>query len=180
LGAHQIHNAGLAIACTEFLKGFKITNAAIAEGVRSVEWPGRLQRLRGGPLVTQLPVGCEVWLDGGHNAAAGEALAAMIRDWDDRPIHVILGMLNSKDDKGFLRPLAPFITTMQTVAIPGEAASISAEDAAKGARALYIKAAAAPNLEAAARNLSQDINGPARVLICGSLYLAGVVLAQNG
>ena len=180
LGAHQIHNAGLAIVCTELLKGFKITNAAIAEGVRSVDWPGRLQRLRRGPLVTQLPVGCEVWLDGGHNAAAGEALATMIRDWDDRPIHVILGMLNSKDDRGFLRPLAPFITTMQTVAIPGEAASISAEDAAKDARALYIKATAAPNLEAAAHNLSQDINGPARVLICGSLYLAGVVLAQNG
>jgi dihydrofolate synthase / folylpolyglutamate synthase len=180
LGAHQIHNAGLAIVCTEFLKDFKITNAAIAEGVRRVEWPGRLQRLRGGPLVFCLPADCEVWLDGGHNAAAGEALAAMIRDWDDRPLHMILGMLTSKDDKEFLRPLAPLITSMQTVSIPGEAASISAEDAAKGARALYIKATAAPNLEAAAHNLSQNINGPARVLICGSLYLAGVVLTQNG
>jgi dihydrofolate synthase / folylpolyglutamate synthase len=179
-GAHQTHNAGLAIACTEFLKDFKITNAAIAQGMQRVEWPGRLQRLHEGPLVSTLPADCEVWLDGGHNPAAAQALAAMARDWRDRPLHLILGMLNSKDGAGFLRPLAPLVATAQTVAVPGEAATVSPEDAAREANALHIKATAAPSLEAAAQNLSDIIVGPARVLICGSLYLAGAVLTQNG
>jgi dihydrofolate synthase/folylpolyglutamate synthase len=131
-------------------------------------------------LVSTLPADCEVWLDGGHNPAAAQALAAMARDWRDRPLHLILGMLNSKDGAGFLRPLAPLVATAQTVAVPGEAATVSPEDAAREANALHIKATAAPSLEAAAQNLSDIIVGPARVLICGSLYLAGAVLTQNG
>ena len=104
----------------------------------------------------------------------------MARDWRDRPLHLIVGMLNSKDGLGFLRPLAPLVATVQTVAVPGEAATVSAEDAVRSARALHIKATAASSLEAAAQNLSDIIDGPARVLICGSLYLAGAVLSQNG
>ena len=179
-GAHQIHNAGLAIACTEFLPDFKITSAAIAEGMRRVEWPGRMQRLQGGPLVSILPNHSEVWLDGGHNEAAGAAIAAMAKEWRDRPLYLIVGMLNTKDSTAFLRPLAPHVAAAQMVAVPGEASTASADDLANAARTLHINATAAPSLEAAAQNISNMINEPSRILFCGSLYLAGAILAQNG
>jgi dihydrofolate synthase / folylpolyglutamate synthase len=179
-GPHQIHNAGLAVACTEFLTDFNITNAAIAEGMQRVEWPGRLQRLRGGPLVSLLPNHSEVWLDGGHNQSAGEALAAMAQTWRDRPLYLIVGMMNTKDSAAFLKPLASLIESAQMVTIPGEPAAATAQDMADAAQARLIKATAAPSLEAAAQNIAQMIDKPSRILFCGSLYLAGAILAQNG
>ncbi|MDD9926228.1 MAG: bifunctional folylpolyglutamate synthase/dihydrofolate synthase [Rhodospirillaceae bacterium] len=178
-GAHQLHNAGMAIACLEKLDGFDIGNAAIAEGLTNATWPGRLQRLRQGPLVELLPRGWELWLDGGHNAAAGEVLAAAARDWEDKPLDLIFGMLNTKDLSAFLRPVAPAIRACASVAIPGEEASLSAEEAAQDARALLLRARPSEDVAAAIRNLVNDAERPGRILICGSLYLAGVILAQN-
>jgi dihydrofolate synthase/folylpolyglutamate synthase len=178
-GAHQLHNAGMAIACLEKLDGFDVGDAAIAEGLTNATWPGRLQRLRQGPLVELLPKGWELWLDGGHNAAAGEVLAAAARDWEDKPLDLIFGMLNTKDLSAFLCPVVPAIRACVSVAIPGEEASLSAEEAAQAARALLLRARPSEDLAAAIRNLVNDAERPGRILICGSLYLAGFILAQN-
>ncbi len=103
-GAHQIVNAGTAIACLEALAEFSLPPEAIAAGLRHIEWPARLQRLGRGPLVAMLPAGWELWLDGGHNPGAGAVLAAAVALWRDRPLHLIVGMLNTKDAAGFLAP----------------------------------------------------------------------------
>ena len=102
-GPHQIANAGLAIACIDKLDEFKVGDEAIAQGLRFVDWPARLQRLTSGPLIDALPGGWELWLDGGHNAAAGETLAAVAADWAEAPLYLAPGMLDSKEPAAFLR-----------------------------------------------------------------------------
>lgn len=179
-GPHQGHNAGMAVACLDKLPGFGVTNQAIATGLTRTIWPGRLQRLAGGPLVSLLPAGWELWLDGGHNAAAGAALAEVARNWRDRPLYLVLGMLNTKDSVSFLRPLADYAVSAHTVVIPGEEASQSAEQIAAAARSAHIRAIPAENLDRAVADIVSEGDTPGRVLICGSLYLAGVVLALHG
>jgi dihydrofolate synthase/folylpolyglutamate synthase len=180
-GAHQVDNAGLAIACLERLPGLTVDEAAIRRGLATVEWPGRLQLLEVGPLVDGLPGdGWELWLDGGHNPAAGRMLATVARGWRDRPLHLIFGILSSKDGTGFLSPLAPFAESVRAVAIPGEQASLSADEAAEVARAAGLAAEPAESIDDAVKAIVAGSSGPARVLICGSLYLAGKVLATNG
>ncbi len=178
-GVHQFHNAGMAVACTERLEGFGITSSAIAEGLTNVVWPGRLQRLTRGPLVELLPAGWELWLDGGHNEAAGAVLAEAAKGWADRPLDLIFGMLNSKDLRRFLGPIAPSVRASRSVAIPGEEASVTAEDAAKGARDVHLRPSPEKNIEAAILSLVKSRDAPGRIMICGSLYLAGGVLAHN-
>jgi dihydrofolate synthase/folylpolyglutamate synthase len=177
-GAHQIENAGLALACAALLDGFGLDSAACAAGLARAEWPGRLQRLTRGPLFGLLPEGWELWLDGGHNAAAGAALARDLADWEARPLHLIYGMLNTKGAQGFLRPLAPRAETLRAVEIPGEPASLSAEEAAREATQAGFRAQASESVAAALRTIAKD-RTPGRILICGSLYLAGQVLAEN-
>jgi dihydrofolate synthase/folylpolyglutamate synthase len=188
-GDHQIPNAGAALATLPFLTGFRIDEAAQAKGLRQVDWPARLQRLTRGPLVRQLPKGWELWLDGGHNAAAGEVLAEFAKHWRrkgdrNRPLHLVFGMLNTKEPVAFLKPLAPFTEDLQAVRVAGDHAFLPAEEAAAAARAAGMEAGTAESLGAAIdRIVAQDGNSkgsPARILICGSLYLAGVVLAENG
>ena len=179
-GPHQIANAGLAIACLDKLEGFDVDDAAISEGLAGVDWPARVQRLTSGPLVEMLPDGWELWLDGGHNAAAGETLAAVARDWDTAPLHLVFGMLDSKVPADFLRPLAVRVAGLQAVAIPDEPASLSAAAAADAARSLGITAAPAESGAAAVAAIRDAATAPGRILICGSLYLAGQVLAENG
>ncbi|HLY44085.1 MAG TPA: folylpolyglutamate synthase/dihydrofolate synthase family protein [Stellaceae bacterium] len=179
-GAHQIANAGTAIACLEQLSGlFTVTEEAIASGLRRVEWPARLQRLRHGPLLDMLPAGWELWLDGGHNPAAGEAIAEMAKSWSERPLYLVVGMLNTKDAAGFLRPLAPYARRLDAVTIPGEDNPLPAATIAGAASAVGIATQEAESVGAALRNIASG-EGPARVLICGSLHLAGIVLAENG
>jgi len=127
-----------------------------------------------------LPADWELWLDGGHNPAAGEALAVQVVSWRDRPLYVVLGMLSNKDVVGFLRPLAPFVARMITIAIPREEGSLAAEDLVATARTVGFTAEPAAGVEDALARLAQGATGPARVLVCGSLYLAGVVLKENG
>jgi len=182
-GAHQLANAGLALACLDNLPGFAVDAAARAQGIAGARWPARLQRLSVGPLVQALPPGWELWLDGGHNAAAGRALA----DWadgpgdglgDGRPLHLVMAMLETKDPSAFLEALALQATSLRALAPPGEHAYLPAEKLAAIGRALELDAATAPDLLSALRDVAR-LEGPARVLICGSLYLAGEVLAQN-
>jgi dihydrofolate synthase / folylpolyglutamate synthase len=184
-GDHQIPNAGAALATLPFLTGLRVDEAAQAAGLRNVEWPARLQRLTRGPLVDKLPRGWELWLDGGHNAAAGEVLADFARHWREgiighRPLHLVFGMLNTKEPVAFLKPLAPFTRDLKAVRIEGDHASLPAEEAAAAARAAGMKAETAASLDAAIERIVTTSEIPSRVLICGSLYLAGVVLAENG
>ena len=178
-GRHQLANTGVAIACLEQMPQFPLPPAAIAEGLRHIDWPARLQRLQHGPLVHMLPSGWELWLDGGHNPAAGEVLADAAADWRDRPLYLIVGMLKTKDAGGFLAPLAARTQALYAVTIPGEENPHPAAEIVRSARAVGITAREAPSIEAALRDIAGH-NGPARVLICGSLHFAGVVLAENG
>ena len=121
----------------------------------------------------------ELWLDGGHNEAAAEMLARTLAEWRDRPLHLVYGMMNSKAAERFLAPLAPFATSLTAVTIPGEENALSAEDAAARAERCGHQAATASSVEAALAGIAaRETLG--RVLICGSLYLAGHVLRQNG
>ena len=130
-GAHQIDNAATAIAALERLKGFTITEMDLANGLMKAEWPARMQRLKTGPLVDLLPGGWELWLDGGHNAAAGEAIAAHAAEyWTDRPLWLVAGLLNNKQADRFLAAFEGVAEGARTVTIPGEPASFTAQETA--------------------------------------------------
>ncbi|WP_395678890.1 bifunctional folylpolyglutamate synthase/dihydrofolate synthase [Inquilinus sp.] len=180
-GDHQFGNAATAIRLRDLLAGFDIPEEAVCRGLSSVEWPARLQRLTRGPLAALLPPSWELWLDGGHNDSAGEVLGQWLGGLDKRPLHLVCGMLESKQPQEFLRPLAPFVRSIRTVRIPGEEASLPAEAVADHARAVGLTdVAAAGDFETAVAAAARPGDPPGRVLICGSLYLAGRVLAANG
>lgn len=181
-GSHQVHNATVALATIEALKDVDVSGAALAMGMKTVEWPGRLQRLTAGALFDLLPEGWELWLDGGHNPAAGKTLATFARSWRDRPLDMVVGMLETKDEAGFLEPMAARARRLRTVPVPGSQASRAPEQVAETARSVgMIDVAAAESVRAALRDLARDAGPePRRVLICGSLYLIGSVLAENG
>lgn len=173
-GAHQYQNAGAAIAA---LRHLGADEAACEAAVTSAEWPARMQRLRRGPLTEAAP-GVELWLDGGHNPAAGEALAAHLSSLPERPTFAICGMLNTKDSKGFLRPLVPFTRGLYAVSIPGEANTLPAAETAQQATEVGHDAQSAASVPEALNRIAADFP-EARVLICGSLYLAGRVLSES-
>ncbi|MXU64748.1 bifunctional folylpolyglutamate synthase/dihydrofolate synthase [Oceanomicrobium pacificus] len=177
-GAHQVGNAGLAIAA---LRALGLTDEHVAEAaIRKAEWPARMQRLRKGPLVDAATAGgADLWLDGGHNPAAGIALAETLSRLEPRPLHLICGMLNTKDVTGYLAPLAPLTDRLHAVSIPGEAATLSARETADAARAVGMEAVCAPSVADAVGQIADTAPG-ARILICGSLYLAGRILRENG
>lgn len=180
-GAHQIDNAATAIAALERLKGFTITEQDLANGLMNAEWPARMQRLNSGPLVDLLPDGWELWLDGGHNAAAGEALAAHAAEhWTDRPLWLVAGMLNNKQADRFLAAFKSIAAGVRTVTIPGEPASYAAEETATIAAGAGLPAEPSEDMESAIAAITKDTAAPTRILICGSLYLAGGVLSENG
>lgn len=182
LGEHQIDNAGHAVACLERLEGFRIAERHIVEGLRAVTWSGRLQRLDRGALADLLPADWELWLDGGHNPAAGEAVGRVARAWreaDGRPLDLVFGMLSTRDPHAFLRPLAAETRRLRAVAIPGEQAALPAEEVAGAASDLGIDARPARDMREALASIVRAGDTPARVLVCGSLYLAGAALAAN-
>lgn len=174
-GPHQIQNAGAAIAA---LRALGEGEAALTAAVTRAEWPARMQRLRRGPLVAAAPA-AELWLDGGHNPAAGEALAATLAAMPARPTHLVCGMLNTKDVGGFLRPLAAQVAGLVAVPIPEAAATLPAAATAAAAEQAGIAASEASDAEAAVRAIAAAAPA-ARIVICGSLYLAGAVLRDNG
>jgi dihydrofolate synthase/folylpolyglutamate synthase len=183
LGDHQIVNAGTAITCLGAFAPECWRHSVIARGLTTVEWPARLQRLTRGPLAhiidTNAPEGSTLWLDGGHNPDAGQALARWAKD-DPHPLYIVAGMLNTKDASGFFAPLEPYAQAAATVAIPGAEAGLSAEALAQYAFAAGLRAEPAADLAAALARLAALAHEPSRFLICGSLYLAGTVLAENG
>jgi dihydrofolate synthase/folylpolyglutamate synthase len=174
-GPHQIQNAGAAITALRHL-GYDA--AACEAAVTLAEWPARMQRLRHGPLIDLAPQ-VELWLDGGHNPAGGEAIAATLARMPKRPTHLICGMLNTKDVTGYMRPLAPQVTRLHAVSIPGEKNTLPAEATRDAALTAGIDATTAPSVAEALTTITAT-DPHARVLICGSLYLAGHILRENG
>ncbi len=174
-GPHQFANAGMAIAALRHL-GFD--EAACEAAVTKAFWPARMQRLKEGPLIDMAP-DAELWLDGGHNPAAGAALAETLAELPPRPTHAICGMLSTKDVTGYMRQLVSAITDLHAVAIPGETATLPAKATADAATRVGLNAMVSTSVEDALRDIIAE-DPTARVLICGSLYLAGVVLRENG
>jgi dihydrofolate synthase / folylpolyglutamate synthase len=172
-GPHQIDNAGIALAALR-ASTLPVPVAALARGIAQAEWPARLQRLTG-QLAKTLPPDWELWLDGGHNAGAGDVLAEHFSGWADRDLHLVVGMKQSKDAQNFLRPLLPHATTLWAVAEPGQHLAQPVEDIIAASGGL---ARPGPTVARALAALPRG-GTPARVLICGSLYLAGEVLKAD-
>ena len=174
-GAHQVENAGIALAALRALgHGEDSCTAAMTEAT----WPARMQRLRRGPLLDIAPR-AELWLDGGHNPHAARAIADLLAAMPARPTHLICGMLNTKDVTGYMAPLARVARSLHAVSIPGQAATLDAAETARTARAAGFTAHEADSPAAALVAITARDPG-ARVLICGSLYLAGEILKENG
>ncbi len=174
MGAHQFQNAGTAITALRHL-GFGET-ACEAAAIK-VSWPARMQKLTSGPLLDLAPR-AEFWLDGGHNAACAQTLAETLQRLPSRPTHLICGLMNTKDVAGYMAPIADHVEGLHAVSIPGEVNTLPAEDTARAATTAGINATIAKDTRAAtAAIIDNDPN--ARILICGSLYLAGDILKSH-
>ena len=180
-GRHQIDNAGNAIAALRALGDGRIAEGHVAQGLKSVTWPARMQRLGPGALWPHVPADAELWLDGGHNPSAARALAQAFSDLNDRhsrPLVLVWGMLNTKDAESFIGAFAGMAHRAVTITIPDEENAVAAEALAQAARGKGLAAETAASLEDALRQASLTTPAP-RILICGSLYLAGRVLAAH-
>ncbi len=166
-GAHQTDNAGIAIAAMR-ASGLTLPHQAF-RGIGQAEWPARLQRLHG--RLAALVPGFAVFLDGGHNAGAGAALADQLRLWADQPVYLLVGMKQSKDAAGFIQPMLPYATGIWAVREPGQHLALPVEDVIAASGGI---ARPGPDVAGALAQLAGV--PPGRVLICGSLYLAGEVL----
>jgi dihydrofolate synthase / folylpolyglutamate synthase len=183
-GRHQFGNAGLAIAVLRALPQFKFDPSVYERGVASAEWPARMQRLTSGKLLPLAPDESELWLDGGHNAEGGRVIAEALGDLEERvprPLVIIVGMMANKDASGFLANFAGLTRHIIAVPIPDRAGVMPVEKLVDAGRALGMRVETADSAGAALQSLRRlAYEVPPRVLICGSLYLAGHVLAENG
>lgn len=175
-GAHQIANAALATAAIMTLDDIAVGPEAVKAGLAKADWPARLQALHYShhPLLTVLPAGSELWLDGAHNRAAAEGLASEIKAWPGEKPWLVLGMLNNRDVANYLEPLLPQLAGVYGVAIPGEGNSHSADHVAHCAAGC-----AAESVEEALQQIAAKAGAPVKVVIAGSLYLAGHVLQSQ-
>ncbi|MBF9233190.1 bifunctional folylpolyglutamate synthase/dihydrofolate synthase [Microvirga alba] len=184
IGRHQFINAGTAIAALRAAGFEKFETSAFEAGLTRAEWPGRLQRLTKGRLPEIAPEGCELWLDGGHNPDGGRVLAAAMADQSERsdaPLVIIAGMLGTKDSEAFFKNFLGLAREVIAVPIAGQIASRPAEEVASIAQSVGLTTSIQPSVESALASLHNHVwDHPPRVLICGSLYLAGEVLAANG
>ncbi|MBR1216712.1 bifunctional folylpolyglutamate synthase/dihydrofolate synthase [Bradyrhizobium sp. U87765 SZCCT0131] len=183
-GRHQFDNAGLAIAALRATDAFYIEPAAYETGISRAEWPARMQRLGAGALVAAAPAGAEIWLDGGHNVDGGRVVAAALGDLEERvprPLVVVAGMMGNKDAGGFLSNFAGLTRHIIAVPIPGQPNAMPVERLVDAAREIGMRVEIAGDVEAALRGIARlAYEVPPRILITGSLYLAGEVLARNG
>ena len=180
-GPHQIDNAGNAIAAIRVLNDLRISDAAIETGLRNVSWPARMQRLSNGHLNELIPLEAELWLDGGHNGPAGVVLAQTLKDMNaknPKPMVMIWGMLNTKHPSAFIANFKGIVERIITIAIPGEINTIAADELAMIAQTDGLTASSALSLEKAMEQAAVTHPAP-RIVICGSLYLAGHVLAAQ-
>jgi dihydrofolate synthase/folylpolyglutamate synthase len=173
-GPHQIDNAGTAITALRYLK---TPIDGLTGAMDNVVWPARMQRLKVGKLV-EISDGLELWLDGGHNPAAGEALAGVLGMLEIKPTYLICGMLRTKDVLGYMRPLKNLIQELFAVSIPNEPSTLTAQETACFAIRSNIKTSPTNSVEIAVQTIVKR-GGNARIIICGSLYLAGSILRDH-
>lgn len=185
-GAHQIENAGAAIAAVRQAPMFDLSEEAIAAGLTRVSWPARMQRLKSGPLVEAAGPGAELWLDGCHNPSGGRAAAATLADFDEkqpRALYLVAAMQNTKDATGFFANFRGLARQVYTLAAPGADAAVPAEALADMARAAGLEAEPVTSLDVAiGRALGHadaETGEPPRILLCGTLYLAGHILKDH-
>jgi dihydrofolate synthase / folylpolyglutamate synthase len=183
-GRHQFENAGVAIAVLRAVGGLKIPPGAFEVGIAKADWPARMQRLAQGRLAALCPPGSELWLDGGHNTEGGRAVANALADLEERvsrPLVLVIGMLSTKDCENFLKNFAGLARRVVAVPVPHQEKSFPAAVIAEAARAVGIPAQSAGDVETALGAIGRFGLEPApRILISGSLYLAGAVLSANG
>lgn len=186
LGAHQVRNAATAAMTLLTVQDHlpkPLSEASLGQGLVSAKWPARLQPLTHGPLADMLPNGWELWLDGGHNDTGGQVLSEQAAAWekeDQKPLHLVLGMLSTKDPRAFLSPLANKAVSIHTLPIPAQALSLSGEELALLAREFQEDVLAVPEAQTALQDiLTRFPSDTGRILIAGSLYLAGHILIKN-
>ena len=184
LGDHQIQNTGCALASVTLLNGqFPVSPQEIDIGLVNINWPARLQKLTEGILIENLSEDVEIWIDGGHNQDAAKAIASTLRDWrSESPeisTHMIFGALNNRNPQNFLQYFTNIIDTIRTIDIPGETNSLSASEIETVALGCGLKAYPAKGVSPAITDIISNSSGKRRILICGSLYLAGAVLREN-
>jgi dihydrofolate synthase/folylpolyglutamate synthase len=182
-GRHQIDNAGNAIAAASLVFGEGLTTRAIEHGLTHAQWPARMERLPTGGLHAYVDAGTEIWLDGGHNAAGGQVIAHALAELDERlprPVHLIWGMMESKNAHAFIAPFKGLVERIYTVPIPEEANAFGAAALAEIAEAEGFDVVACESVPDALARSQDAVREAARVLICGSLYLAGHVLKLHG
>ncbi|ALE03297.1 Dihydrofolate synthase [Bartonella ancashensis] len=181
IGAHQITNAGAAIEAV-YQAGFQLSEETISEALRNIYWPARMQHLTHGRLVDQLPSTMDLWLDGGHNPAAGKAIAEELIQWkkkSNRPIVMIASMLNTKDSTNYFRPLANLVKAVYTIPLIPNDAGICPKILAQSAQKAGLIAIPQTDLQEALHTINLEYRD-AVILISGSLYLAGNILRDNG
>jgi dihydrofolate synthase/folylpolyglutamate synthase len=182
-GRHQIDNAGTAIAAASLLFGDELAAYALEHGLTHAEWPARMERLAVGGLHAYVADGTEIWLDGGHNAAGGQVTAHALAELDERvprPVHLIFGMMDTKDAHAYIAPFKGLVERIYTVPIPEEPNAFGAEALAEIARTEGFEVVPTSGLPDALTRSQAALQGPGRVLICGSLYLAGHALKLHG
>ncbi len=183
-GRHQFENAGVAIAALRASKALKLPPSAFESGIAKADWPARMQRLAHGALPALLPMGSELWLDGGHNADGGRAIANALADLEERvsrPLVLVVGMLSTKDCSAFLKNFSGLARRLVAVPIPRQEKTLSAAAVAAAAQSVGIPAQEGADIASALAAIAGfGLGPPPRVLITGSLYLAGEVLALNG
>ncbi len=183
IGRHQFINAGVAVAALR-ASGLKIPSSAYEAGLLKADWPARMQRLAHGHLVSLAPAGSEIWLDGGHNPDGGRAVSVALADIEERapkPLVMIAGMLGTKDFDGYLRNFSGLVRRLYAIPVPDADRSLPPGMIADAANKLGIPSETASNVEAALAAASTlALEAPPRILIGGSLYLAGDVLRRNG
>ena len=182
-GRHQLDNAGLAIASVRTLAGLGLADEEIERGVAQARWPGRLERVRRGPLLEKLPEGSELWLDVGHNPHAALALAEFAADlgnWDKKPLILVSALLMGKDAEGFFAAFAGLAVTVYTIPIPDDPRGRPPEAVAHDAAAAGHMAVAAASLSDAFTRIAVGQTEPVRVILCGSFGLARLLERQDG
>ena len=183
-GQHQFANAATAIAALRFA-GLDLPDSAFETGMETVRWPGRMERLKPGPLQALAPEHSELWIDGGHNPAAGEVIASELANLEERapmPVFVIAGMLMTTDPAGFFRAFEGLVERLFTVPIHDSEQGFNERELARIAGECGIDAHPCLSVEDALKAIGGMVRPgePCRILICGSLYLVGEVLRENG
>jgi dihydrofolate synthase/folylpolyglutamate synthase len=180
-GRHQFDNAGAAIAALRVIPGLNLGSEKISTALGKIRWPARLQKMQHPDFIEIIGEDSELWLDGGHNDSAGMILGTHIKDWrksDPKPVHMVVGMLARKNPVEFMNPAVPYIASLTSVPVPGEESSFSPQDLLKLLTPLPIASThVAESVHSALRGIQARDPGAKRILIAGSLYLAGHVLS---